>query len=193
MIDNKRAQERAARIKRRAQDYINGDISLDTFIMLEQIDNDDEADIVAALEKERNEKEAARESAERRKEADKLRDLAEQDKATEQEEKPEPIKAAPKKREPVVPELVNMTKAEFNALTLAEQQQLYNLAPERVRKIVKGEPSIFEQLEAKGEKDRFKNTTAEDFKKMTINDLQALYNADPKKYNELREESRATI
>ena len=193
MIDNKRAQERAARIKRRAQDYINGDISLDTFIMLEQIDNDDEADIVAALEKERNEKEAARESAERRKEADKLRDLAEQDKAAEQEEKPEPIKAAPKKREPVVPELVNMTKAEFDALTLAEQQQLYNLAPERVRKIVKGEPSIFERLEAKGEKDRFKNTTAEDFKKMTINDLQALYNADPKKYNELREESRATI
>jgi hypothetical protein len=187
-ISESRKQERAARIQRRAQNYINGDISLDTFIMLEQLDNEDEADIVEALEKERNEKEAARESAERRKEADKLRDLAAKDAAKEAKEKQK--QEAPKKaqrKEPRVPELVHMTKEEFDALTLNEQQKLYELAPERVREIIEARPAYMDIIDPRPKARDYKGLTLEDFKKMTLQEMQALYNADPKLYNKLAE------
>lgn len=182
-IDSKRKEERAARINRRAQNYINGDISLDTFIMLEQLDNEDEADIVEALAKEREKKEAEAERAERRKEADKLRDLAAKDKAeTEQEPKP----ATPKKREPAVPDLVNMTKAEFSKLSLYEQNEYYKIAPDRVREILSSDrPAYMDIINPKPQPRSFKGTTVEDFKKMTLQEMQELYNADPALYNKL--------
>lgn len=181
-IDSKRKEERAARINRRAQNYINGDISLDTFIMLEQLDNEDEADIVEALAKEREKKEAEAERAERRKEADKLRTLQEQDEA---ETKQEPKQAAPKKREPAVPDLVNMTKAEFDALPLQEQNELYKLAPARVREIMNSRPAYMDIIDPKPPAKDYRGITLEQFKKMTLNEMQELYNADPALYNKL--------
>ena len=188
-ISESRKQERAARIQRRAQNYINGDISLDTFIMLEQLDNEDEADIVEALAKEREKKEAEAERAERRKEADKLRDLAEQDEA---ETKQEPKQAAPKKREPIVPDLVNMTKEEFSALSLYEQNEYYKIAPERVREIINSDrPAYMDIIDPKPKPRDFKGVTLEEFKKMHLPELQELYNADPALYKQLRDEREA--
>lgn len=180
-ISESRKQERAARINRRAQNYINGDISLETFVMLEEIDNEDEADIVEALAKERDRKEAEAERAERMTEANKLRDLAAKDKA-----KQEPKQATPKKREPVVPELVNMTKEEFSKLSLYEQNEYYKIAPERVREIINSDrPAYMDIINPKPQPRDFKGTTLEDFKKMTLQEMQELYNADPKLYNKL--------
>lgn len=182
-ISESRKQERAARINRRAQNYINGDISLETFVMLEEIDNEDEADIVEALAKEREKKEAERERNERRSEADKLRTLQEQDTA---ETEQEPKQATPKKREPVVPDLVNMTKEEFSALSLYEQNEYYKIAPNRVREIVNSDrPAYMDIINPQPQPRDFKGTTLEDFKKMTLQEMQELYNADPKLYNKL--------
>lgn len=185
-ISDERKAERAARINRRAQDYINGDISLDTFVMLEQLDNEDEADIVEALAKEREKKEAEAERAERRAEADKLRTLAEQDEA---ETEQEPKQATPKKREPVVPDLVNMTKAEFSKLSLYEQNEYYKIAPERVREIVNSDrPAYMDIIDPKPKPRDFKGVTLEEFKKMHLPELQELYNADPALYKSLHEQ-----
>ena len=185
-ISERRKQERAARIQRRAQNYINGDISLDTFIMLEQLENEDEADIVEALEKERRDKEAEQANAERRKEADKLRDLAAKDAAKEKQKQEAPKKA--QRKEPRVPELVNMTKADFDALMLSEQLKLYELAPERVREILNSDrPAYMDIIDPRPKPRDFKGTTLEDFKKMTLQEMQELYNADPKLYNKLAE------
>ena len=188
-ISESRKQERAARINRRAQNYINGDISLDTFVMLEQLDNEDEADIVEALAKEREKKEAEAERAERRAEADKLRDLAAKDKAeTEQEPKP----ATPKKREPAVPDLVNMTKAEFSKLSLYEQNEYYKIAPERVREILNSDrPAYMDIINPKPQPRNFKGTTLEEFKQMSLVDMQALYDAEPALYMQLHDERMA--
>jgi hypothetical protein len=188
-ISESRKQERAARINRRAQNYINGDISLDTFIMLEQLDNEDEADIVEALAKEREKKEAEIEQAERRKEADKLCDLLAHDEA---ETKQEPKQAAPKKREPIVPDLVNMTKEEFSALSLYEQNEYYKIAPNRVREIVNSDrPAYMDIIDPKPKPRDFKGVTLEEFKKMHLPELQELYDADPALYKQLRDEREA--
>ncbi len=184
-IDEERKQDRAARIMRRAQNYINGDISLDTFAMLEQLDNEDEPDIVEALAKEREKKEAEAERAERMTEANKLREMYEAEKEEKAEQEP-PKKATPKKREPAVPDLVNMTRAEFSALPLYEQNELYKIAPERVREILSSDrPAYMDIIAPKPQPRSFKGTTVEDFKKMTLQEMQELYNADPALYNKL--------
>ena len=189
-IDSKRKQERERRILRRAQDYINGDISLDTFNMLEQLDNEDEPDIVEALAKEREAKEAERERKERRSEADKLRDLNEQEKAKKEQE---PKTAAPKQKkpEPVLPDLVNMTKAEFDALPLQEQNELYKLAPARVREIMNSRPAYMDIIDPKPPAKDYKKITLQEFKQMTLNELQELYNADHDLYTRLSNECKA--
>lgn len=192
-ISESRKQARAARINHRAQSYINGDISLDTFVMLEQLDNEDEADIVEALAKERDRKEAEAERAERRKEADKLRDLAAQDTA---ETEQEPKQATPKKREPVVPELVNMTKDEFNALPLMEQTRLYNLAPDRVREIVEQRPAYMDMIYPKPKQPQasdYKGLTLQEFSKMSLAEMQTLYDTDPALYMQLNDQRAAEI
>lgn len=189
-ISESRKQERAARINRRAQSYINGDISLDTFVMLEQLDNEDEADIVEALAKEREKKEAEAERAERRKEADKLRDLAEQDEA---ETKQEPKQAAPKRPAPYPPELDYMTAEEYRKLSIAEMNRLYEAAPDKVREILDRDdrPAYMDIIDPKPKPRDFKGVTLEEFKKMHLPELQELYNADPALYKQLRDEREA--
>lgn len=192
-IDSKRKQERAERIERRAKNYINGDISLDTFIMLEQLDNEDEADIVEALEKEREKKEAEAERAERRKEADKLRELLahDEDKADEAETEQEPKQAAPKQAAPYPPELDDMTAAEYRKLGLAEMNRLYEAAPDKVREILDSDKPAYMKLLYPNEKPRdYTATTAEEFKSMNLAELSRLYEAAPDLYMKLRDESR---
>lgn len=187
MAEDKRRQERAARINRRALNYINGDISLDTFFMLEQLDNEEEADIVEALAKERDRKEAEAERAERRKEADKLRSLQEIDA---EESEPEPTRPA-LKSEPRVPELVNMTKEEFDALSFGEQMQLYEFAPNRVREIIEQRPAYMDISNPKPRQPQasdYKNLTLEQFKKMNYRELQTLADTDRELYNKLAAE-----
>ena len=191
-ISDERKAERAARIQRRAQDYINGDISLDTFVMLEQLDNEDEADIVEMLAKEREKKEAEIAQAERRKEADKLRDLLAQDDEAEAETetKPAPKQPAPKRPAPYPPELDEMTAADYRKLSIAEMTRLYEAAPEKVREILNknDRPAYMDIIDPRPPKKSYKDTTPEQFKQMKLYDLNELYNEDPALYMSLREQ-----
>lgn len=190
MADDKRRQERAERIQRRAQNYINGDISLDTFFMLEQLDNEgDDADIVEELTKEREKKEAAQREADNRKEADKLREIYEQEKA--KAEEPAPKKTPAPTRPVHIPDLDNMTAAEFRALSLYEQNELYNMAPDRVREILNERPAYMDIIDPRPQPKSYKGTTLQEFKQMTLNELQELYNADPALYEKLSNERAA--
>lgn len=157
-------KRREARIMRRVKAYIAGEFTLDDFYGLEMLDVDDD--------RFNSHKETAA----------KLQDLNEAEKATEPE-----VPEKPQRKEQRVPELVNMTKDEFNALPLMEQNRLYDLAPNRVREIIEARPAYMDIIAPKPQPRDFKGTTLEDFKKMTLQEMQELYNADPKLYNKLAE------
>lgn len=160
-------ERREARIMRRVKAYIAGEFTLDEFYGLERLDVDDD--------RFNSHKETAAE----------LYDL------NEAEEKRAQKQEAPKKaqrKEPVLPDLVNMTKEEFNALSLYEQSEYYKIAPERVREIINSDRPAYMDIIAPKPKPRdFKGTTLEDFKKMTLQEMQELYNAEPELYNKLAE------
>lgn len=95
---------------------------------------------------------------------------------------------APQRKEDGTISLVGLTKEAFNELTLDEQNRLYKIAPERIRRIVEDKPAYMSLLDPQP-KD-YTGTTVEEFKRMGVRDLQALYDADPKLYHSLHEESK---
>lgn len=83
--------------------------------------------------------------------------------------------------------LKSITKEEFNALNIYEQQRLYDFDPEAVRKIVGKEKSLHEEPKKKFSPD----LTVEEFRKMSLEDLNDLYDSNPDHYNSLVEEERS--
>lgn len=107
---------REQRIMLRAKRYAKGDITLDEFANLERLD-----EAIEELESEQlNDKTTQQ--------AKKLQDMYQEEKAL-AEAKSEKPKAGKSKK-------LDLTYEEYNALSLYEQQQLYNEYPDEVRALV---------------------------------------------------------
>jgi len=85
--------------------------------------------------------------------------------------------------------LKDLTKEEFNALSMYEQQRLYDFDPEAVEKILSSKPTVREILSSADKKSFSSKLTVEDFNSMSLNELNDLYREDPDLYNRLSEES----
>ena len=162
--------QRRERIKYRAGLYAQGVLTIEEFADLERED--------AAIEA------AKQDAALNAMLPEDLRD------ATEDSSLPETTATAPapQMKEDGTISLVGLTKEVFNELTLDEQNRLYKIAPERIRRIVEDKPAYMSLLDPQP-KD-YTTTTAEDFKRMSLQELQELYDADPKLYHSLHEESK---
>lgn len=112
------------------------------------------------------------------------------------EEKPAPAPApAPKPTEQPKsgrPSLVGMTKEQFNSLSLREQSELYNIAPDYIEKIMNERPAYMDLIDPKPKAKDYKSLTADEFKSMRISEMQELWDADPDTYKRVIAEIRET-
>jgi len=161
-LKNKK-RARAERIKRRCQMYIDGKFSLNDFYQLERLDVVNDTIEIGTKET-----------------ADELRDLYEHEK----QKAPAP--------DPCADALDNMTREEFNQLPLMEQNEYYNMAPEKVRKILAKRPAYLDIIDPQKKAKEYRDTTPAEFKTMTLAELSDLYNADPATYNRLQAEKDQT-
>jgi hypothetical protein len=106
------------------------------------------------------------------------------------EEKPAPAPKQPTEQpESGRPSLVGMTKEQFNSLSLREQSELYNIAPDYIEKLLNDRPTYMDLIEKQPEARNFKGTTLEDFKRMSLAELNELAGADRALYDKLQAES----
>ena len=102
------------------------------------------------------------------------------------EEKPAPAPKPTEQPESGRPSLVGMTKEQFNSLSLREQSELYNIAPDYIEKIMNDRPAYMDLLEPQPRD--FSGTTVEQFKRMSIKELSELATTDRALYDKLQNE-----
>lgn len=109
------------------------------------------------------------------------------------EDKPKPAPKQPtEKPKSGRPSLVGLTKEAFNNLSMSEQSELYNIAPDYIEKIMNDRPAYMDLIDAKPKARDYKGLTTEEFKNMTIGEMQELWDADPDTYKRVLEETRKT-
>ena len=105
------------------------------------------------------------------------------------EEKPAPAPKPTEQPESGRPSLVGMTKEQFNSLSLQEQSELYNIAPDYIEKIMNDRPAYMDLIDPKPKAKDYKGTTLEQFKKMSLKELSELATTDRALYDKLQAES----
>ncbi len=154
-------------IMRRAQMYAAGELSLEDFMLLEQVD-------LEAEELEQAEKPAVT-----------LTELDEKRRA----EQAKAEKAAAAKQSKVIEGKYHLlTYKDWQALTLNEQNKLYKEHTERVSRLIRGE---VDSITYKDEPEVIPRYTVEQWKQMSLAEMQELYDKDEAQALELMEASRA--
>ena len=110
---------------------------------------------------------------------------------TEAEPKPAPAPKQPTEQPEGRPSLVGLTKEQFNALTLDEQNKLHSIAPDYIEKLMNGRPAYMDIIDPQVKKD-YSKLTVEEFKEMPVHEQQELFDADIDTYKKLLEEARKT-
>lgn len=109
------------------------------------------------------------------------------------EDKPKPAPKQPTEQpKSGRPSLVGMTKEQFESLSMYEQNELYNIAPDYIEKIMNDRPAYMDLLEPQPKAKDYKGLTTEEFKSMTIGEMQELWDADPDTYKRVLEATRKT-
>lgn len=168
------------RIRRRSEQYAKGELSLEDFVLLENMDLDEE--------------DPPEEKTPSLSELDEMKRSEASDVATVEEDLVDfdlglVGSDTDEHEEAFRSVLKSITKEEFNKLSIYEQQRLYDFDPEAVKKLTESDNSITEILHEDPKRKFSPRLTVEEFRAMSLKDLNDLYNSDPDLYNRLSEES----
>lgn len=162
--------DRKRDIMRRAQQYADGELSLEDFMLLEQVDNE------------------FMEDAEEPEQEPNYSETAEQLKALyEQELEQEEAKKRPPAERVIKGERHTITTEDWEALSLFDKNELYNKMPEQVGKFIRGEADSFTYTDADITIPRY---TVEEWRQLSIKEMQYVYDNDKEQALELMEASR---
>ena len=109
------------------------------------------------------------------------------------EDKPKPAPKQPtEKPKSGRASLVGLTREQFESLSMSEQNELYNIAPDYIEKIMNDRPAYMDLINPTPKAKDYKSLTADEFKNMSIREQQELWDADPDTYKRVLEETRKT-
>lgn len=111
---------------------------------------------------------------------------------TEEKPAPAPKQQPTEKPKSGRPSLVGMTKEQFESLSMIEQNELYNIAPDYIEKIMNDRPAYMDLINPTPKAKDYKSLTVDEFKNMSIGEMQELWDADPDTYKRVLEATRKT-
>ena len=158
-------------IMRRAQMYAEGELSLEDFMLLEQVDTEFMED-EEEPEQEPNYSE----------EADKLKAMHQQELEQKEQAKRPPVEKVLKGEKHTI------TAEDWEALNALEKSELYRKMPEQVGKFIRGEADSFTYTDADTTIPRY---TLEEWRQLSLTQMQYVYDNDREQALELMEANRA--